>query len=1272
MNICFLILLIILFILSPCLNAQSHPPGYPNRVADFDVKPGFKNPPAGYGEVPFYWWLGDTLTRERLLWQLDKLSGKSISSLQINYAHDDKGGLKWGLSLPSKPALFSDEWWDLVNWFMQEAKKRGMAVSLSDYTLGVGQNSYVDEAIRDYPELNGYELYHETKPVPQDSLLYWELPANSLSVIAYRLEDQKLIFTSALNLKDNINQNMLNWVASDGEWLVVCVFAKKKIPSLDPMNPKSGKAYVEKFFQRFEERFPGEAGKGFNFFFSDELDFQLSGYLWNDIFEKEFFQRNGYSILPELPALFMDIGQRTAKIRLDYNEVMVSLSEEGFFRPIYQWQQERGMIYGCDHGGRGKDVTEFGDYFRTQKYNQGPGCDQPFLRQDIIKNKIASSIAHLYERPRTWLEGFHSSGWSTNSAALSDAIFGNYVMGQNLLSLHGLYYSTHGGWWEWAPPDNHFRMPYYEHMEPLMKCVERLSYLLSQGYHRCDVAILYPVEPMIAKMGGEKSVKAAFRIGEYLYNKGIDFDFIDYESVQRAEVVENELHVSGEKYKVLIIPSMEAIRFSTVKKALAFFREGGVVINFGALPQASERIGSDDVILNTMLDELFGRRAVDTSSYGKSTLSRTNGKAISLMNFEEIKKLITNSFPRDFKVVSSPSQETLPRVMHRKIGKRDIYAIYNLDKGSECFFRAKGSVELWDPFSGEIRPLYHAKQVNEGMIVTLPLEKSEVQLIVFNPEENFSGIDSTNLEEILSIHMNKNAICLTGITSSGRGKWAKVKTATNSYFLNGKATAPLPAVKFDEEWEFEIKPVLDNRWGDYHWPPTNELIGPEIRRTRYADENAWTRDCEKPDFDDSRWPVVSNGFGPVFLKLGPLSDDVNISELSHRILSSGSITASDGMYVKKQYYRWQPYYLSWRYGVENDPGHQGYHGLKEEMYDEFIRLGKKGESWTSTFYEKEDEGNNYFLFTNVFAPHSGKYQILTSDIKPSTLWINNTSSNIGNVYVELKKGNNPVLLLYNQPGTTYFIIKEEGIYQNTAVTGDGSLSMKWYGDKSILAFNTRPSENTPAGWYRFQSAPGLKQLNFAAYGKVRVWINGIEYKAAHDSIRDDYSIQYSVKLENAIQKPVSVALRIEQEIGFYEGAALPTPIKMKCEKGIYYSGDWSQSDGLFSYSGGACYSKNISLTKEQVNAGMILDLGKVISSAEVVINNKNAGIRLNPPFHFDISGLVQAGENNIKILVYNTAANHYTSIPTRYRGVLDSGLFGPVVLEFKNIVQLKN
>jgi hypothetical protein len=140
---------------------------------------------------------------------------------------------------------------------------------------------------------------------------------------------------------------------------------------------------------------------------------------------------------------------------------MVELSEDGFFKPVYDWHTSRGMLFGCDHGGRGQDVTEFGDYFRTQRWMSGPGADQPGLGRNIIKAKVASSISHLYERPRTWLEGFYGSGWGTSSEELAEAIFANYAMGFNLLSLHGLYYTTHGSWWEWAAPENHFRQPYW-------------------------------------------------------------------------------------------------------------------------------------------------------------------------------------------------------------------------------------------------------------------------------------------------------------------------------------------------------------------------------------------------------------------------------------------------------------------------------------------------------------------------------------------------------------------------------------------------------------------------------------------------------------------------------------------------------------------------------------------------------------------------------------------------------------------------------------------
>lgn len=67
-----------------------------------------------------------------------------------------------------------------------------------------------------------------------------------------------------------------------GRQITVCA---EKVPlSFDPMNPQVGPDYAKHFFGKFEDYFPGESGKGLNFFFSDELDFRVGGNLWTERF----------------------------------------------------------------------------------------------------------------------------------------------------------------------------------------------------------------------------------------------------------------------------------------------------------------------------------------------------------------------------------------------------------------------------------------------------------------------------------------------------------------------------------------------------------------------------------------------------------------------------------------------------------------------------------------------------------------------------------------------------------------------------------------------------------------------------------------------------------------------------------------------------------------------------------------------------------------------------------------------------------------------------
>ena len=112
------------------------------EITQSQMLAGFRNPPAGYGVVPFYWWLGDPVTKEKLVYHLEQVKDHHISGLQINYAHSDRGGQSFGLTYPGQPEVFSEEWWELLGWFLQEARKRGIAVSLSDYTLGTPGQGY--------------------------------------------------------------------------------------------------------------------------------------------------------------------------------------------------------------------------------------------------------------------------------------------------------------------------------------------------------------------------------------------------------------------------------------------------------------------------------------------------------------------------------------------------------------------------------------------------------------------------------------------------------------------------------------------------------------------------------------------------------------------------------------------------------------------------------------------------------------------------------------------------------------------------------------------------------------------------------------------------------------------------------------------------------------------------------------------------------------------------------------------------------------------------
>jgi len=1054
------------------------------------------------------------------------------------------------------------------------------------------------------------------------------LPAEIFNAAAYPVIEGKLQTSGKIDLVQSIRNSELNWKAPSGNWKVIVVYKTTVKTSFDPMNPLSGPKTIEKFYQRFEDRCPGESGKGLNFFFSDELQFGIRGFLWNDQFAPEFKARKGYDILPELPHLFADLDPRSYKIRMDYNDVMVSLSEDGFFKPLYDWHTSRGMLFGCDHGGRGRDVTEFGDYFRTQRWMSGPGCDQPGLGRDIIKNKVASSIAHLYERPRTWLEGFYGSGWGTSSEEVADATFANFAMGHNLLSLHGLYYTTHGSWWEWAAPDNHWRQPYWANMSDFLKCSERLSYVLSQGHHRCDVAMIYPVAPSEANLKGKESTLTAFAIARDIYPAGIDFDFMDFESLDRCRISDKELNVSGEKYKILVLPAMSAVRYSTIEKALEFYRSGGIVLAVGALPEASDRVGGNDEQLQTMVGEMFGITSADkldtTKTYSRKSAS--GGTGIFIHQPLEVKNVIASLIQPDFKVLSGNQASN---ILHRKVGERDLYFVYGLPKGTECFFRCTGKVELWNPWTGEVSPLKVSAVTETGTRIKLPLEKNEPQLIVFSP--------------------------------------GKPEIETTSALKN-----EMKELVIDNKWEFELKPTLDNQFGDYRLPAFDGKLGVEVWKMKFAPEIAASSDWQKSDFEDSNWADASVSYGQQFWKLGPLPDDLDSVGVEAKLSALKQINPNEPVEINGKKYFWKPYEFSWRWGLKDDAGHQGYHGLKGFINDELISLGSIDRSiWAARpIYplKPESEGSVYYLWSTVASARPMQSEIIKSGHLPVKIYLNNRLVDRETNEVELSGGNNPVLLKYKMVGRGVFVFLNGQAVKSWKQSVP--LATNWYLNPSVLPYNCNPQQKEQFGWYRFDAPPGAQSMFIPAMSKPEVWVSGekvncVAGKLQAGRLADPSLPVWKIDFPKGNQESAVVAVRLEQTAGVYGGAAIPEPIVFECGKGTIQLGDLSENKSLQTYSGGMWYRKTITFTSEQIKSKqMVLDLGKVVASAEVFVNGKSVGSKATSPWKFDLTGKLVAGENLIEILVYNTLGNHYLTTPSQYVGRINSGLIGPVKVEF--------
>jgi hypothetical protein len=461
--------------------------------------------------------------------------------------------------------------------------------------------------------------------------------------------------------------------------------------------------------------------------FCDSLEVYSSD--WTGDLLAEFQKRRGYDLKPHLPALVVEVGEKTAQIRHDWGKTLTELFNERFLAPLQAWAKQNGtqlrtQCYGVPavalSSNAYTDLSEGeGHHWRT-----------------LSTTRWAASASHLYNRPVTsseiwtWL---HSPSFRATPLDIKGEADRHFLQGVNQLIGHGWPYTPEGieypGWRFYAAGVFNDKNPWWIVMPDVSRYLQRLSFLLRQGQPANDVAIYLPNDDAWAHFSnGKIHMVETLRelLGQNLIpgvlDAGYNFDFFDDDSFKQVGRIETNTLVLGQnRYKAIILPVVEHIPFDTLQKLEGFARNGGTLIATRRTPDKAPGFlatPSDHEKLRKLSQTIFE----GTAATGHFVVDET----------AELKRKLNERLRPDIQL--SPATPEVGFI-HRRAENAEIYFIANTSNAArnlKATFRQPGlKPEWWNPFSGKVEPATIEAQSETEMTVALNLEPYGSRVLVF-------------------------------------------------------------------------------------------------------------------------------------------------------------------------------------------------------------------------------------------------------------------------------------------------------------------------------------------------------------------------------------------------------------------------------------------------------------------------------------------------------------------------------------------------------------
>jgi alpha-L-rhamnosidase len=725
-------------------------------------------PPSEYGPEP-YFGMNGAVTIESLSKDLDMMK-----SLGFHAVTAQAGG---GMTT----TYLSPEYFAFFKQFVEEAKKRDMRVWIVDdigYPSGFAGGRFADK-----PELQMQALtIAQRLPVAAGVALKQAVGPETVAATAVSATGEKVPVP--------VTGGAIDWTApaGGGDWTVMVIthvlrtsptksdtnptHAKDSSQPLeDYINPAATAAYLEFTHNAYYKAMPEEFGKTILGFRGDEPDYSISGLPWTPVFFDTFQKVKGYDAQPYLAAILLSQGGRgqtapklsdkETQAKADYYDVFSQMFRDGFFKPQGVWCAAHNVEYQVHLNHEEMEmqlVRSEGDFLRDMKYVEVPGIDAIWhqIWTDTVSDypRLAASAAHVYGHPRSFTESFAAYRPAPDITQARYILNEQLVRGVNLFET--MFYSATGARAAAAAPvpaataapatDGAASAtaapprrggPSAVMRDPgwpvLMQYMQRMSYVMSMGRPAASVALYLPSDSMWL---GDNAADTAFVATEQMLGeRQIDFDIVGVDSLA------SELKAgpgtfetaSGNKYKVVVLPSAAVLPQASLDRLKAFAKGGGKVLFLGRTPSLISGKTILDARAATTAD--FAWATVETSAQLPPTPTPPAQAPTVALTPQMVPAALDAALgkaigPRE---IALDAPDTALKVLTRRLKDADVYLFFNEGAQASAHsvtIRTEGQkVEEWDPVVGSVAAM--ASKAGKGSVtVKLDLKPYETRLVM--------------------------------------------------------------------------------------------------------------------------------------------------------------------------------------------------------------------------------------------------------------------------------------------------------------------------------------------------------------------------------------------------------------------------------------------------------------------------------------------------------------------------------------------------------------